>query len=251
MQKICSLFHEEMIRMIQYSKPLIGVVPLIDVQRDSLWMLPGYLNRIVRAGGVPMILPLTSEQDVLYRAMDVCGGFLLTGGQDVSPQRYGETPLPQCGEVSPERDAMETMLLDRALESDKAVLGICRGIQFLNVYCGGTLWQDIPTQCPSDTEHHMSPPYDRTVHHVSIIPGTKLHQILGCTELAVNSYHHQAIRKQGSGLQASAVSGDGLIEAVEMPAHRFVCAVQWHPEFAPVQDAAAQQLFGALIAAAR
>ena len=109
---------------------------------------------------------------------------------------------------------METALLKKALESGKAVLGICRGIQFLNVYCGGTLWQDLPTQVPSDTAHHMSPPYDRTVHQVSIIPDTMLHQILGCTELNVNSYHHQAIRKLGSGLQAAAVSEDGLIEGI-------------------------------------
>lgn len=233
------------------NQTLIGVVPLVDYQRDSLWMLPGYLNGIMRAGGVPVMLPLTSEPDVLYRAMDVCSGFLLTGGQDVSPQRYGEKPLPQCGEVSPERDAMETMLLQKALESDKAVLGICRGIQFLNVYCGGTLWQDLPAQCPSDTEHHMSPPYDRTVHRVSIAPDTKLHQILGCMELNVNSYHHQAIKKLGGGLQAAAVSEDGLIEGIVMPAHRFVCAVQWHPEFASPDDAAAQKLFAAFIAAAR
>ena len=233
------------------NQPLIGIVPLIDYQRDSLWMLPGYLNGIIRAGGVPVMLPLTSDPDVLYRAMDVCSGFLLTGGQDVSPQLYGDRPLPQCGEVSPERDAMETMLLQKALESDKAVLGICRGIQFLNVYCGGTLWQDLQTQRPSDTEHHMSPPYVRTVHRVSIIPDTMLHQILGCMELNVNSYHHQAIKKLGGGLQTAAVSEDGLIEGVVMPLHRFVCAVQWHPEFASPDDAAAQKLFAAFIAAAR
>ena len=233
------------------NQPLIGIVPLIDYQRDSLWMLPGYLNGIIRAGGVPVMLPLTSDPDVLYRAMDVCSGFLLTGGQDVSPQLYGDRPLPQCGEVSPERDAMETMLLQKALESDKAVLGICRGIQFLNVYCGGTLWQDLQTQRPSDTEHHMSPPYGRTVHRVSIAPDTKLYQIFGCTELAVNSYHHQAIKELGSGLQAAAVSEDGLIEGVVMPLHRFVCAVQWHPEFASPDDATAQKLFAAFIAAAR
>ena len=236
--------------MSQFNRPLIGIVPLIDHQRDSLWMLPGYLNGVIRAGGVPVMLPLTVKPDVLYRAMDVCSGFLLTGGQDVSPQLYGEDPLPQCGEVSAERDAMEAMLLQKALDSDKAVLGICRGIQFLNVYCGGTLWQDIPTQRPTNTEHHMSPPYDRAVHKVSIIQDTMLHQIFGCTELAVNSYHHQAIKEPGRGLQAAAVSEDGLIEGVVMPAHRFVCAVQWHPEFAAPDDAAAQKLFTAFISAA-
>ncbi|MCR4760148.1 MAG: gamma-glutamyl-gamma-aminobutyrate hydrolase family protein, partial [Oscillospiraceae bacterium] len=115
----------------------------------------------------------------------------------------------------------------------------------------GTLWQDLPAQCQSDTEHHMLPPYDRTVHRVSIVPDTKLYQIFGCTELAVNSYHHQAIKELGSGLQAAAVSEDGLIEGVVMPEQRFVCAVQWHPEFAPPDDAAAQKLFAAFIAAAR
>ena len=231
------------------NQPLIGIVPLIDYQRDSLWMLPGYLNGIIRAGGVPVMLPLTSDPDVLYRAMDVCSGFLLTGGQDVSPQLYGDRPLPQCGEVSPERDAMETMLLQKALESDKAVLGICRGIQFLNVYCGGTLWQDLQTQRPSDTEHHMSPPYVRTVHRVSIIPDTMLHQILGCMELNVNSYHHQAVKQIAPELKAMATSEDGLTEALYMPGHRFLWGVQWHPEFSYITDDNSKKIFKAFITA--
>lgn len=132
---------------------------------------------------------------------------MLTGGQDVSPALYGAAPAPACGETCPARDAMETKLLALALEQDKPVLGICRGIQFLNVYLGGTLYQDLPTEHPSAAEHHQKPPYDVPVHSVTLVPARPLYQLLGKCELAVNSLHHQAIRKLAPTLQVMALVG--------------------------------------------
>ena len=127
-------------------RPLIGLVPLMDYQRASYWMLPGYMQGIEQAGGVPVMLPLTDDDAALARLADTCDGFLLTGGQDVEPAVYGAAQTSLCGEISPQRDAMERKLLALARAQDKPVLGICRGIQFLNAALGGTLWQDLPVE---------------------------------------------------------------------------------------------------------
>ena len=126
-------------------KPLIGVVPLVDETKESLWMLPKYMDGVTEAGGIPIILPLTSDASVISQLLDEVQGILLTGGHDVDPRIYGEEPIPKCGAACVERDSMEKELLDQALEKDMPVLGICRGIQFLNAYLGGTLYQDLPT----------------------------------------------------------------------------------------------------------
>jgi putative glutamine amidotransferase len=116
------------------NKPLIAVVPLYDTQRDSYWMLPGYMQALENAGGLPLMLPLTQEASLLREAAERLDGFLFTGGQDVAPELYGETLLDCCGAICPERDAMETTLLDFVMKLDKPVLAICRGIQFLNTF---------------------------------------------------------------------------------------------------------------------
>lgn len=131
-------------------RPLIGLVPLMDYQRASYWMLPGYMQGIEQAGGVPVMLPLTDDDAALARLADTCDGFLLTGGQDVEPAVYSAAQTSLCGEISPQRDAMERKLLTLARAQDKPVLGICRGIQFLNAALGGTLWQDLPVEYPSE-----------------------------------------------------------------------------------------------------
>ena len=153
-------------------QPLIGIVPLVDEARESYWMLPGYMQGVEQAGGVPVMLPLTDDAAALRQLADTCDGFLLTGGQDVSPALYGAAPTPQCGETCPARDAMEARLLDLALAADKPVLGICRGIQFLNVHLGGTLYQDLPAEHPSAANHHQTPPYDAPVHSVTLTAGS-------------------------------------------------------------------------------
>ncbi len=172
---------------------------------------------------------------------------MFTGGQDISPLLYDEKPLPQCGESSPERDTMEKILLNRAIELNKPVLGICRGIQLINAVLGGTLYQDLPTQTNSDLEHHQKPPYDKPIHNVAIMENTPLYTVLEKDILAVNSYHHQAIKNLSDKLLPMAKASDGIIEAVYMPDKKFIWGIQWHPEFSYVSDFAGKKIFSEFV----
>ncbi len=229
-------------------KPVIGVMPLWDEHKDSLWMLPGYLEGITRAGGLPFIFPLTDDEDSLAQLIEMCDGLLFTGGQDVCPEYYKEKKLTENVICSQARDRQETVVLKLALEKNKAVLGICRGLQFINVYFGGTLYQDLPSQHSSDTKHQQSSPYDRPVHQVSVIHNTPLSDTLHEESLMVNSLHHQAVKDLAAPLKAMAVSEDGLIEGVYLPSYSFLWAVQWHPEFSFKQDIASQLIFEKFVA---
>ena len=228
-------------------KPIIGVMPLWDKKKDSLWMLPGYLDGISQAGGIPVIFPFTADGRELDQLMDMCGGFLLTGGHDVSPGVYGEEPMEDLLDTCGKRDDMELTVLEKAVGSDRPVLGICRGIQFINAALGGTLYQDLPTQHPSGISHRQKPPYDAPSHEVTIVEGSPLHRCLGADRIPVNSCHHQAVKQLAPGLEPMAVSPDGLVEAVYMPGKRFVWAVQWHPEFSFRTDANSRKIFRAFI----
>lgn len=231
-------------------KPLIGVLPLVDTERNSFWMLPGYFHGIEQAGGLPVMLPLTTEEASLQQLVRTMDGFLFTGGQDVSPELYGEAKGAHCGPCLPQRDEMEKKLLELALGADKPLLGICRGIQLLNAAMGGTLYQHLPTEHPSDVRHFQSPPYDVPVHKVRVGIGSPLHWGLGVEELNVTSYHHQGIRDLAPSLTPMAWAEDGLVEAVCLPTVRFAWAVQWHPEFTYQTDEDSRDLFKALVKAA-
>ena len=224
-------------------KPIIGIVPLVDQEKESLWMLPGYMEGIMEAGGIPVILPLTSDATVIRPLLDTVHGILLTGGHDVDPILYGEEKMPECGTICKERDEMESELLKQALERNLPILGICRGIQFLNAYLGGTLYQDLVKQRPSDVEHHQKPPYDVPVHDVEILEDGSLYRLLNTSRLSVNSYHHQAIKQKADCLKTMAVSEDGIVEAVEMTDRKFVWALQWHPEFSHKTDGNSRKIF--------
>lgn len=212
-------------------RPIIGLIPLYDDEKESYWMLPGYMKALEECGALPIMLPLTDDEDELIEAFSLCDGILLTGGHDVSPAVYGSSPIKECGVPCDLRDKMEAFLLDLSLECDKPVFGICRGIQFMNAYLGGTLYQDLPSQYDSSTEHHMTKPYDQAIHEVEVIEGTHLACIIGAGKRGVNSYHHQAIKDLAPGLKKMAISEDGLIEAVEVEGKLFAIGVQWHPEF--------------------
>lgn len=230
-------------------KPLIGIVPLADVKTGFAWMKPNYVSAIAKAGGVPLILPLTDCAELLDAYAEKCDGFLITGGYDIAPSMYGQEKLPACGEGTEGLDRMEAALLPRILVADKPILGICRGLQILNVCLGGTLWQDLPTQRPSEIGHRMEAPYDRFVHRVLQAQDSPLLRIIPEREFSVNSAHHQGICTLGQGLLPAAHSEDGVIEAVCMPEKKFVYAVQWHPEDLFHFDGNAAALFGALIRA--
>lgn len=209
--------------------PLIGVTPLWDAARQSVWMLPDYLDGIKAAGGIPIVLPLDLSDEDAERIVETCDGFLFTGGQDVSPDLYGMNDATGTIVFSPERDKLESLLLSKALEADKPIMGICRGLQFINAFLDGTLWQDLPTQHPSEIVHRQGKPYDAPTHQVTL--SGDLQTLLGKEVLNVNTLHHQAVKELGKGLIPMAVAPDDLIEAAQLMGKRFVWAVQWHPEY--------------------
>lgn len=228
-------------------KPVIGLIPLVDEGRDSFWMLPGYMNGIARAGGIGVMLPLTGEREDLEEILSRFDGFLLTGGHDVSPALYGQEKTDLCGDCCEGRDTMEKQLLLGALAMDKPVLGICRGLQLMNVVMGGTLYQDIPAQFPSDTNHRMAAPYGRAEHPVHIAKDSTF-AALGLPEtIGVNTCHHQGIRDLAPDLKIMGTAPDGLVEAVYHPGKRYACAVQWHPEFFPVEDGVSSLIFKSFV----
>ncbi|GGI13868.1 amidotransferase [Galliscardovia ingluviei] len=241
--------------------PLIGVTPLVDYKLHSLWMIPGYMDAITRAGGIPVMLPLHLDSAQLEGLLDQLDGIVFTGGPDISPEvlaQYAgtstssidsndsstalvngqaqqlhtdEAAVGRSEVLSPERDALEMALFQSGLARDISMLGICRGMQLMNVACGGTLWHDLPTEHPSDVEHHMHDvPEDALGHDVTIVPNTPLFEQTQLEHMPVNSYHHQAVRTLGEGFELMAVADDGIVEAMWRPGNRCVWAVQWHPE---------------------
>lgn len=232
-------------------KPLIGVIPLYDEERESIWMLPGYLDGLYEAGAIPVTLPLQIGTEELRQLDGQLDGYLFTGGHDVNPRLYGAEKTGLCGAVCERRDELEQQIYELAWQQDKPVLGICRGIQLLNVLHGGTLYQDLEAEYPDShaVNHHMEPPYDRTVHRVEIEEDSPLYDVVKCTQMGVNSYHHQGVCVLGNGLRVMARAEDGLIEGVWAPEKKFVWGIQWHPEFIYRTDADARRIFRAFVEA--
>lgn len=228
---------------------VIGVIPLYDEDKDSIWMVPGYMKLIERADALPVILPLTTDSVELWHCFQLCDGFLFTGGHDVHPSVYGEEPRETCGPACVDRDIMEKYILQHAIANDKPVLGICRGIQLINALLGGKLYQDLPTEAPSAVEHHMSAPYNKPIHSVTVLEDTLLADIIGSGEYLVNSYHHQAVKELAPGCKPMAIAEDGIIEALQVEGNRFIVGVQWHPEFIFKKDENCIKLVEAFIEA--
>lgn len=229
-------------------RKVIGVIPLYDDEKESYWMLPGYMRMLEAEDAIPIMLPLTSKAEELDYFLEICGGFLLTGGHDVSPSLYHATRQTWCGSCCELRDEMEQRILNRAVELDKSVLGICRGIQLMNACYGGTLYQDLEKEYKSSIDHHMKPPYDRISHQVTLEKNTPLFEILKKEQIGVNSYHHQAIKKLSPKFRTMAFSEDGLIEGIYMQSRKFVMGVQWHPEFSYKVDENSRKLIKAFVA---
>ncbi len=212
-----------------------------------------YVRSVIAAGGLPVIITPELDPVCAVELFGECDALLLTGGEDVDPVRYGATPHPKLGDTSADRDSNEIALIADARARDLPILGICRGIQILNVACGGTLVQDLASERPSDVMHAHTGARDLRSHPIAVQPGTRLAAILGAEHFDANSLHHQAVDVLGSGLVATAHAPDGVIEAVESGnAKEWLVAVQWHPEELALQpDAADLKLFTALISAAR
>lgn len=188
---------------------------------------------IWRAGGMPIMIPPSNDPALIPAFMEDLDGLILSGGADVSPRTYQENPLKEAWEGDAVRDAYEIALVSSALERRLPLLGLCRGIQLLNVALGGNLWQDIPSQVEGALEHRDWSRYDELGHHVRVAAGSWLSGIYdGQTELRVNSVHHQALRRIAPGLEIVAQAPDGLVEAVEgIDEARWCVGLQWHPEW--------------------
>jgi Predicted glutamine amidotransferases len=242
-------------------KPLIGITTYYVRDREiignRLRGLPGqdmmmstmdYSRCIEEAGGIPVAIPVIESESYMNDLIARLEGILFTGGSDIDPTRYNSPFQRGLGMIVPERDNFELKLLDNALKQNKPILGICRGFQLLNVYCGGTLYQDIGHANITEVEHvGLMAPKEHPTHKVWLQKGSRVYNAYQQEEVFVNSFHHQTIEKLGENLIATGKSPDGLIEALEHKNYDFVVGVQWHPEM--MSDVYPEQLtlFKALI----
>jgi len=236
--------------------PMIGISGSISKTEKEMSIQTCYTNALMKAGAVPVLLCPNMNDDMLRQCLSGLDGILLAGGNDVGPECYGQEPLDELGDVCPLRDDFEGRLVRMAAEMKMPVLGICRGIQSINVAMGGTLWQDVPSQYRTaegkkGVAHSQTRSDFYTSHGALIEEDTKLYALLGRREIRVNSFHHQAVREPAPCMKVAAHASDGLIEAIEHPGLPFFMGVQWHPERYFDRDETAMALFSALCDAAR
>jgi len=234
-------------------KPLIGIPTRSQVDGDVTRYsgLATYTRALDLAGGAPVLIPLALDETTLRVIFDRLDGLLFQGGVDVHPGSYGEPVENYCGEIDTTRDATELMLLRWALAEKKPMLGICRGIQMMNVAAGGSLFQDIPAQLGSPIQHQhvKGNPYNLRAHTIEIDPQSKLARALGTTRIEANSLHHQSLKKIAPGFHVVARAPDGVIEGIEADDGHFALGLQFHPEWMVDDDARMIGVFQAFVQA--
>ncbi|HWQ37611.1 MAG TPA: gamma-glutamyl-gamma-aminobutyrate hydrolase family protein [Burkholderiales bacterium] len=234
--------------MPRRDRPLIGLTTYGRTS-DGRFTLPAeYVDCVRRAGAVPVLLaPGEPHWQAVLGEVDA---FILTGGGDVDPDRYGGRRHETNYGVDSERDALELAVARSIIDTGLPTLGICRGAQILNIVQGGTLIEHIPEEV-GERVLHRAPPREPVPHPIAIKPGSRLMRIFQRTQCEVTSWHHQAPRKVADGFEVVATAPDGIVEAIEMPDHPWLVAVQWHPELSAAADPLQQRLFDALVEAAR
>lgn len=230
-------------------KPIIGITANVLIAEGGA-LLPGtervsvsndYIKAVEQAGGVPLVLPVVTNKELIQHQAEIIDGLLLSGGYDVDPLLFGEEPAENLGYVYPERDLHELELIRVIQQNNKPILGICRGIQVINIAFGGTLYQDL-AQLQGGIKHMQNAPKNVPTHTVRVTAGSILHTIFG-DNVITNSFHHQAVKDVGSDFIISAKTKDGVVEGIEMVSERFVVAVQWHPEMMSESHVGMQRLF--------
>ncbi|MDR1743983.1 MAG: membrane dipeptidase [Dysgonamonadaceae bacterium] len=210
------------------NSPIIGISVQQYGNRGSS-VSGTYINAVLKAGGTPILIPMTDNGFVIKNTVDQLDGLLMIGGEDVNPSFYGEAAREELGEVDSLRDVCDLMLVKMAADRNIPILGICRGEQLINVAFGGSLYQDIPSQHPSGINHLQKEPREIGTHDVSVFTGSTLSQIIGSGKFSVNSFHHQSVKEIAPGFRVSARANDSIVEAIEAVSGQIV-AVQWHPE---------------------
>ena len=240
-------------------RPLIGIPAASYVDHEysatPTYRFNGhYPAALAECGALPLVIPLNLPEEILRLIFERLDGLCLPGGVDVDPGEYGEARHPDLGAVDAPRDRTELTLARWALEADLPVLGICRGIQLLNVAAGGTLYQDIPAQVPEAERHNFrlqESAWETPTHAVQVEPQSRLAEIVGTEKMLTNSFHHQSLKDVAPGFEATAWADDGIVEAIEHPEKPFAVAVQWHPEGMFRTDTHARRIFEAFVAACR
>jgi len=233
-------------------KPRILVPIALTEEKLHFRLRRSYLDCVIAAGGLPVLVPVTLPLEDVRFLFEQSEGVLLVGGADVEPAYYGQPAHPTTYGIDPDRDRVEFALVRWAVETNKPLLGLCRGLQVLNVALGGTLIQDIPSHNPNALPHDaetLGQPRTALLHEITVEPHSQLATLLQQHRLAVNSLHHQAIDQLASSLVATAYADDGIIEAAEVPTCRFILGVQWHPEELAPTRADMHRLFTAFVSA--
>lgn len=227
--------------------PVIGITTYGRDDRDRYSTPVDYCDAVLRAGGAPLLIPPGGESPERY--LDALDGVILAGGGDIDPAIYGSNGHETIYSVDRARDALELTLARELLRREQPLFGICRGLQVLNVALGGTLIEHLPAEVGENIVHR-GPPRTPMPHPVTLQRDSRIAAICGATELAPLSWHHQAIRVLAPGLAIVGQAPDGTIEAVEVAAHPWLIAVQWHPELSAATDRGQQALFDSFVEAA-
>lgn len=213
-------------------KPVIAVTSAVDTDSntDRIFLNRAYIYAIQAAGGIPIVLPVSSKIDCIADALARVDGVLLTGGIDIDPSFFNEEPHPKIGSVDLDWDNHNITVAKYCLAAKMPVLGVCRGCQVLNVAAGGSLYQDIGSQIPKSIKHSLKTPRWQLGHTITVLKGSMLDALIHEDLLSVNSFHHQSVAALGHGFIPVAWAVDGVIEGIECPGHPFAVGVQWHPE---------------------